>query len=137
MNFDDCIKNELVKKHKFNDLVIKKELFTANKFLKKAEKIILIKDNESAALAAYLAMFHFARAYVYKNGFKEKSHFCVFQYLIDFEKKLSDLGAKGQYYRYLRELVQYEGNDIDHKVAKQMISCAKEFKKEIESRIIL
>jgi len=132
MNFKDCILKELVKISKFSTIIINSELMTADKFLTDSERLLKLKESNASGIFSYLSMFHYSRAYLYTKGYKEKSHFCVFQYLAEDENKiLTQLGEKGQHYRYLRELIQYEGSEITASVAKNMLKDAKSFKQEI------
>ena len=49
--------------------------------LKEAENIIKFKIYLSVIIESYMAMFHAARALLYKDGIQEKSHIAIYIYL--------------------------------------------------------
>lgn len=49
--------------------------------LKEAERAINLKIFDFGVLQSYMAMFHSARALLYRDGIQEKSHFAIFIYL--------------------------------------------------------
>jgi len=49
--------------------------------LEEARKALNLKIFEYVILGSYMAMFHSARALLYKDGIQEKSHFALFIYL--------------------------------------------------------
>ena len=77
MNFEDCIKKGLIKREPEAESWVKKEINTAERFLKSARRTMEIEEYNVAELAAYLAAFHATRALLYAKGFKERSHMCL------------------------------------------------------------
>ena len=79
--------------------------------LKKAEKSLALAENklenakeeidagiyDNALVSAYTAMFHTARALLFKDGFKERNHYVLYEYLK--EKYKDKVGMK-----YINEL---------------------------------
>jgi len=81
-------------------------------------------------LAAYISIFHSARALLYSNGHKERSHFCLFECVRNEFKgdaEIARLAEVAQNYRETRRLVQYEGSLCTEDSAKEAISDAKKF----------
>ena len=59
----------------------KKAIEIAKHKLEIAERIFDIEIYEEAIINAYSAMFHAGRALLFRDGFKEKSHFGLFVYI--------------------------------------------------------
>lgn len=138
MNFQDCLEKGLIKESVLDKEIIDKELTIANKFLTKAKTFFHSNEPEAAGMFCYIAMFHYARALLYSKGFKERSHFCVFQYLINnCSGKLKTLGEACQNYRYIREALQYDGLDINKEVLNEMLIDAEELKIEVEKQLLM
>lgn len=53
----------------------------ARNWLKEAENNLKANALNSSILSAYLAMFHSARAILFRDGCREKSHYCVARYI--------------------------------------------------------
>lgn len=58
-----------------------KDLRQAEFFLKETEELIKLDKKVMAALSLYNAFFHCARALLFKDGIKERSHYCIARYL--------------------------------------------------------
>ena len=56
-------------------------LKTAEKWLEEAQKNLGSEALNSCLLNCYTAMFHSARAILFRDGFREKSHACIARYL--------------------------------------------------------
>lgn len=55
--------------------------FSAREWLSEAEKNLEAEALRSALSSAYLAVFHSARAVLFRDGVREKSHYCIGLYL--------------------------------------------------------
>jgi uncharacterized protein (UPF0332 family) len=53
----------------------------AHRWLEDAERSLKAGASSSSVLASYLSMFHSARAILYLDGYREKSHYCVARHL--------------------------------------------------------
>ena len=80
-SLEDCYKFRLLRKIKPDKEKSKRSLEISNQRLKEAEKAIKLKIFQYAILESYMAMFHSARALLYKDGIQEKSHFAIYIYL--------------------------------------------------------
>lgn len=111
MNFEDCIKKGLIKREPEAESWVKKEINTAERFLKSARRTMEIEEYNVAELAAYLATFHATRALLYAKGFKERSHMCLgiaVRALYD-DETLRDYMNTFDRIRELRHGIQYLG----------------------------
>ena len=97
MNIEQCLEQGLLVKSKPEP----EKAFSSIEMAK--HKLELAKTEfehglfESAITSAYVSMFHSARALLFRDGFKERSHFAVYVYIN--EKYLSKIERK-----YLGEL---------------------------------
>jgi len=88
-NIDECFRFRLLRKIKPDKDKSRKSLQVAEQRLKRAQEAIKLNIFEFAVLEAYMAMFHSARALLYKDGIQEKSHYAVFIYLKEkYSKKI-------------------------------------------------
>ena len=82
----------------------------AGAVLKEARTNLRSKAYDSCVHSSYLAMFHAARAILFRDGVREKSHFCVARYLeryveegdldrkwVDLLDRIRDIMHSGQY----------------------------------------
>ena len=81
MRLKQCYEEGLLKKHKFPSEVIEKELENAKRHLANARKCLETGMNDLSTVSIYTAMFHAARAILFRDGIKERSHVCVIAYL--------------------------------------------------------
>ncbi|MEW5996750.1 MAG: HEPN domain-containing protein [Candidatus Micrarchaeota archaeon] len=89
-------------------------------------------------LTAYISIFHSARALLYNKGYKERSPYCLFEFVrqeFKVKPEMVRMAEIGQNYRETRRMVQYEGSLCSENAAKEAILDAKKFlelaKKEI------
>jgi uncharacterized protein (UPF0332 family) len=105
---------------------------TSEKWLKESENNFKNQSFMSSVLTSYLVMFHAARAILFLDGFREKSHFAVARYLEDkycsrgfLEKKWINLL---DHYREFREQDQYSTCFIvSEKEAKNALNFSQDF----------
>ena len=80
-DYNECISKGLLRKIPSSRGKAERSLHRARQWLNESEKNIRAKAYNSSVLSSYLAMFHSARAILFKDGFREKSHACVARYL--------------------------------------------------------
>lgn len=80
-DLNDCIKEGLLRSIPPSSEKAEGSAKAAQRWLEEAEKDFSGKAFNSCVMAAYLAMFHSARAILFFDGFREKSHYCVARYL--------------------------------------------------------
>jgi len=83
MNSTDCFKKRLLRKEKPDPKKSERSLEVANSKLERAYDLFNNEFYEESLVTAYTAMFHGARALLYRDGVVEKSHVCVGAYLRD------------------------------------------------------
>ncbi len=77
----DCFNRRLLTNTGPSTGLARKSLKQADVFLVDAVDLINIGKNRMATIALYNAFFHTARALLFKDGIKERSHFCVARYI--------------------------------------------------------
>ena len=80
-NIEDCFRFRLLRKIESDQEKTKKSFELAKKCLKDAGEVMKLEIFDFAILKSYMAMFHAARALLYKDGIQEKSHYAIFIYL--------------------------------------------------------
>ena len=78
---NECFDKGLLKKIDKNKKFALQDLIQAKFFLNEAEDLIELDKKEMALIALYNAVFHSARAILFDEGVKEKSHYCMQKYL--------------------------------------------------------
>jgi uncharacterized protein (UPF0332 family) len=81
MKVADCLANNLLSKTEPDMRKAKKSILAAERKLKLAEAELKNELYEGCFVSAYATMFHAARALLFRDGYKERSHFAVFTYL--------------------------------------------------------
>jgi uncharacterized protein (UPF0332 family) len=79
----DCFEKGLLKKSEKNLAFAKKSLKHAQFFLNETDELLELDKNLPASIMLYDAFFHAMRSLLYKDGIKEKSHYCVARYFED------------------------------------------------------
>lgn len=81
MNTRDCFREGLLRKVQPSPEIAEKEIAGANRYLEDARKCLREGMSEMAVVAVYTSMFHAARALLFRDGIRERSHVCVIAYL--------------------------------------------------------
>jgi len=113
---ESCFEKGLLKKTEKNRRIALQDVNQAEFFLNEAFDLINLNKKEMTAIALYNSVFHSARALLYLNGIKEKSHYCMQKYLeeISSEKKIlsSEELSLFDLLRGIRQEVQYNAVKI-------------------------
>jgi len=108
--FNDCLKKGLLRKIPISVSKAEGSIKTAEKWLEESKINLSAGGFNSSVITSYLAMFHSARAILFFDGYREKSHYCIARYLDNYvikgllEKEWVDLL---DYIRDLRQADQY------------------------------
>jgi len=110
---------------------------TSERWLNEAERNLNSGSFDSCLISSYLAMFHAARAVLFRDGWREKSHYCISRYL---EEKYVKTGKlEGEWVELLdrsRELRHEDQYDITYfateEEARETMNIAFEFVERIE-----
>jgi uncharacterized protein (UPF0332 family) len=81
MNLEDCFKQGLLKKEQPDTNKAVESINIAKHFLERANGNYEIEYYDVALICAYNSMLHSARAILFKDGVKERSHLCIIFYL--------------------------------------------------------
>lgn len=79
--YEDCLSKGLLRRIAPSKTHALRSLKKGEQWLKEARMTLKGKAYNATVLASYLAMFHSARAILFSDGFREKSHACVARYL--------------------------------------------------------
>jgi len=78
---NDCLNRGLIRKIPPSKDKALRSLNKASRWLEEAKKGLDFNLFNSCLVASYSAMFHAARALLFNDGFREKSHYCLVRYL--------------------------------------------------------
>ena len=137
-NLEDCFKFRLLRYIKPDKEKTKRSIEVSKQRLNEAEMAFKFKIFKYVILESYMAMFHSARALLYKDGIQEKSHFALFIYLK--EKYSNKIPLHILNLLNIHRLERHEslyGLDYQPSEGDALISIkdAKDFIKEIEKYI--
>lgn len=107
MNLNDCLSQGLLREYHFPQNTAKKELSNAKKHLKNARICIRDKMYDLAIVSIYTAMFHTARAVLFRDNLKERSHICVILYLKEKYPELKEFAEILDVFREQRHNMLY------------------------------
>jgi uncharacterized protein (UPF0332 family) len=74
---DDCFELGLLRMVASSQTKSEQSLLQARDWLSEAQKNLASEAYRSALASAYLVVFHSARAVLFRNGVREKSHYCI------------------------------------------------------------
>ena len=136
-NYNDCLKEGLLRKIPPSKDKAAQSLKKAQEWLKEAENSLKGDAFNSSILASYMVMFHAARTILFLDGFREKSHACVARYLEEKYVKTGKLNKKWvellDHSREIRHDDQYDLSFFSTKKdAENALKSANDFLVEIE-----
>jgi len=131
-NNNDCMKEGLLRRIPPSKDKGAQSIKKAHEWLKEAEESLKAGAHGSAILASYTTMFHSARAILFFDGFREKSHACVARYLEEKYVKTGKLDKKWvellDHARQVRHDDQYDLSFFSTKEeAEKSLESAKDF----------
>ena len=130
--YKDCIDKGLLKKIPASFEKAQMSIVKAQNWSNEATKSLDAKALDSSIIAAYLVMFHSARAILFFDGYREKSHACVARYLEEKYMKTGKLEKKWvellDHTREMRHNNQYDLSFCStEKEAQKAITTANKF----------
>lgn len=81
MSLRECFERRLLRETRKDLKSANRSLEIAHQKLERAKLAFNAQLFDSAIILGYTAMFHAARGLLYKDGIREKSHFCLVLYL--------------------------------------------------------
>jgi len=136
VNVEQCIAEGLLAKIQPDSEKARSSLRMAEHKLGLAEKELEHEIYENAVVSAYASMFHSARAILFMDGYKERSHYAVYIYVNEnysgrIERKyLTELNSL----RLSRHALMYElerGPEVQQSDAESAIAAAKGFLRRV------
>jgi len=134
--FNECLKKRKIVKYHKAPRFIKKELSSAAEDLEEAKLGISDGKYKWPTIQGYYSMYHAARALLFSQGYRDKSHSCLFAALkaLYVHTGLMELELAEAFYHaiILRENADYRsqfsksGATAVLKSAEEFLNCAKE-----------
>jgi len=128
--FKQCLENKKVVPFARGKSLVKKELSVAISDLSDAKAGYENERYKWSTIQGYYAMFHAARALIYSQGYREKSHYCLavaLRALFADEGKMDAQLVRDFFSAMnLREAADYEA-DFSQSGAKAVITSAEKF----------
>ncbi|GEM_PF-186634 len=136
MDVKECLEKGLLKADRKDLGKAQRSMAAAKKKLDKAAKLADAGFYEESLVNAYSAMFHACRSILFRDGFKERSHYAVYVYLRENYKDrleprfLNELDSL----RQERHEIMYSLDTIDvpEEDCRDMLSTAKSFISAVE-----
>jgi uncharacterized protein (UPF0332 family) len=135
LNLKDCFDRGLLKKGKPDPDNALRSLGISEDFLEKARKNVRIECYDVSVMLSYTSMFHAARAVLFKDGIKERSHACVPVYLKENYPGLRKLADTLDSYREFRHGIVYRAVGVGKSDADEAMNSADEFLSRIRKII--
>jgi uncharacterized protein (UPF0332 family) len=79
--YGDCFKKGLLRKVEPSVEKGEFSLKKAEEWIRESEKNLSASAYSSCVISSYMAMFHSSRALLFRDGVREKSHYCIARYL--------------------------------------------------------
>ena len=136
MNLNDCFEKGLLRKSRFPENVVDKEINNAKRHIENAKRCIETEMFDLAIVSIYTAMFHAARSILFRDGIKERSHICVLIYIQEKYPNLDEYARGLDNYRRSRHTMLY-GIDVEM-IAEDAIyglSLAKKFIETVQDEL--
>ena len=135
LRFEDCVKAGMLRKMPPSKEQALLSVEKAEEILEDAKANLEEGRYNAAAMLAYVSMLNAARAVLFRDGWREKSHYCITRYL---EAKHGDVIGKEMVdllddYRDTRHDVQYSaGYRASPEKASSMVTFAGKFLEKVE-----
>jgi uncharacterized protein (UPF0332 family) len=134
LKLKDCYKEGLLRKTKPSKQYAIKSLDTSLNYIQNAKDNLKMKNNNLVIFCSYTAMFHSARALLFKDGIKERSHLCIVSYIRETYPRLRGLSNQLDAYRRNRHNTLYALDFlISDPEAQQAIKDAEQFYQQIKT----
>jgi uncharacterized protein (UPF0332 family) len=136
MTVADCFQKRLLARAPPDASYARRSLELSRNNLESARKNLEICEYRTAIVLSYTAMFHAARAILYIDGIKERSHECIPIYLRERYPELKlEAGALDSYRKYRHEAIyglEFDAGAMDGTTA---LSVAAGFVAVVEKKL--
>lgn len=130
--FKNCLERQQITKDNAAENFVAKEIKAAENDLFRAGESLKAKDYKWTTIQSYYAAFHSARALLYSQGYRERSHYCLIQAIralfVDRKKMDGRILRQFEKIKTLREKADYE-LEFSQTGAKEALRVAEEFLK--------
>jgi uncharacterized protein (UPF0332 family) len=129
-DLDECLAKGLIRKIPPSGEQAKAAISKAKILLEEAEADLEDRRFNSVVMIAYAAMLNAAKAILFRDGYRERSHACVVRYLeARYKSKIpADSIALLDHYRETRHEVQYDSSYLaGEESAQSMLAFAQRF----------
>ena len=132
MNTKDCFEKRFLVRVTPSLERAEKSLEQAAYFIKQAESNLPLENYKLVLFCSYTSMFHSARAILFQDGVKERSHVCVIEYLKSEYPDITSFANTLDSYRRNRHDVVYGLDYLVSEIdAQGSINDAKEFRVKV------
>ena len=108
---EDCFEQGMLKRIKPNMNYAKQSVKQEEHFLEESSELIEGNMKDMAFIALYSASFHAARALLFRDGVKERSHYCVSKYI---EEKYAEKELITMRHAVILDSLRGRRNDIQY-----------------------
>lgn len=130
LEFQKCLESKKIKPFPKGKTLVSKELEIAKEDWRTAKESLTKKNYKWSTIQSYYSMFHAARALLYNQGYRERSHYCLvvgIRELYVNKNLLSHTLLEAlQFGKTLRENADYYA-EFSQAGAKDMLDKAREF----------
>jgi uncharacterized protein (UPF0332 family) len=132
VKLDECLRRGLLKRIPVDHENAVRSLELSESNIEDAAENLRIRRYRVVVISSYTAMFHAARAILFRDGIKERSHECIPIYLNERYPELERIANTLDSYRRFRHNAIY-GLDItlDETEAKAALDAAREILQEV------
>lgn len=138
--FEDCLKRKRIIPFEGTGNLVSKEMSLAEQDQGSAQKSLEEGNFKWSIIQAYYSMFHSARALIYSQGYRERSHYCLIEAIrtLFVEKRLLSykLVEALQLGKTLRENADYYG-EFSEEAAQEMLENSKVYIEEAQKLIAM
>ncbi len=127
MNMKKCVDMGLIKKAENAKDRVAQSLSLGDRFLGGAKKNFGIMEYEICELASYNALFHYARALLFRKGYIERSHACLFSALAELYPQSREMFESADKIRAERHNLQYGGFTAQRETAGHVVGFVEKF----------
>jgi len=137
IDFNECIAQGLLRKIPPSREKALQSVVKAKELLQEARANLEEERINSAVIVAYMAIFHAARALLFKDGYREKSHECVIRFIEAKHPEIKTAQIESlEKYKSERTHTQYDVSYTpNEEQAEKMVEFAEKFIQTIEETI--
>ena len=133
LDFQKCLENKKIKPFPKGKILVSKELEIAKDDWRAAKESLTKKNYKWSTIQSYYSMFHAARALLFHQGYRERSHYCLVvgirELYVNKNLLSRSLLEALQIGKTLRENADYYA-EFSQSGAKDMVDKTKEFLEE-------